>query len=670
MFSVYRTLSFRYLQRRWLRAILIVASIALGVGTLVATRALNATMYSASLASTNPMAGEVDFVISLGEQPVSLNLIAEIMGDASHPGIAGVKSVRGCIFKDVYLPAQKRKATLMGLDYSRTLEDLKGELGKTIDLHPSMEKVKNFVIMATVKQKVQDTLKWAKAWAADPNSKEYRNLGKLLTSLEVFPLPMADLLLPADLNLVRYAAGPIAEQNHYQPDFKKETDALIERLLKEPLLIKSGGLDDIQPNNAERSPLTIAEFVGALANPGGSSGVAAAELAALMKSQFRQQKNAEILATSVGLSTMGPFPVAAAWASLTDDPRLRQQFPSADDLDRFREQLEQEKAIACVRFTKATLRKELEASYHPPPAIIGKALDDELPKLDFDADQSNMDINNLTLVVQKSQYEKKEFKLLRVGYLEASDAWAALGGYTILLDLSEAAHILDMQEGEVSRLDVKLEPGANLVQVRAELEKRVGERANVRTPDEQNQTLHNAMSGMQTGFSLCGVAALVVGVFLVYNSLSVSVAERRHEIGILLAVGATRWQVRGLFAGEAAILGLTGSLLGIPLGLGLAKIGLAPMRKILSEIFKTLHTREVEISPMLMLLAVLAGLTTFGRRRPDPRLASFAGETRRGRAPHPQDADPAPSCSPDRDQRFHGSRRNRPDPVVPGQSNT
>ena len=37
-----------------------------------------------------------------------------------------------------------------------------------------------------------------------------------------------------------------------------------------------------------------------------------------------------------------------------------------------------------------------------------------------------------------------------------------------------------------------------------------------------------------------GVAALIVGMFLVYNSLSVSVAERRHEIGILLALGATR----------------------------------------------------------------------------------------------------------------------------------
>ena len=55
MLAVYRTLSVRYLSRRWFRALLIVASIALGVATLVATQALNETMTKATLARVNPM---------------------------------------------------------------------------------------------------------------------------------------------------------------------------------------------------------------------------------------------------------------------------------------------------------------------------------------------------------------------------------------------------------------------------------------------------------------------------------------------------------------------------------------------------------------------------------------------------------------------------------------
>ena len=49
MFSVYTTLSLRHLRRHWVRAVLIVASIALGVGTLVATHSLNQTMGRAAV---------------------------------------------------------------------------------------------------------------------------------------------------------------------------------------------------------------------------------------------------------------------------------------------------------------------------------------------------------------------------------------------------------------------------------------------------------------------------------------------------------------------------------------------------------------------------------------------------------------------------------------------
>src|SRR5205823_7323956 len=144
-----------------------------------------------------------------------------------------------------------------------------------------------------------------------------------------------------------------------------------------------------------------------------------------------------------------------------------------------------------------------------------------------------------------------------------------------------------------------VEPAADRQKVRKDIDKVLARRAEVRTPEEQNQSLQSVMAGMQSGFSLCGVAALVVGLFLVYNSLSVSVAERRHEIGILLSVGATRDQVRRLFAGEAVVLGLAGSLLGIPLGVGLAQLGLAPMQDILNDIFFSLSARQVEVSTSL-----------------------------------------------------------------------
>ena len=78
MFSVFRTLSLRYLSRRWFRALLIVASIALGVATLIATQALNTTMSQAALTAANPLAGIADLMVSNDELPLSGELVDAI----------------------------------------------------------------------------------------------------------------------------------------------------------------------------------------------------------------------------------------------------------------------------------------------------------------------------------------------------------------------------------------------------------------------------------------------------------------------------------------------------------------------------------------------------------------------------------------------------------------
>ncbi len=231
-----------------------------------------------------------------------------------------------------------------------------------------------------------------------------------------------------------------------------------------------------------------------------------------------------------------------------------------------------------------------------PPVIVGKELDADLP--------ADMHV----LKVQKNSLSKIH-QIARVGHVEARGEAAALGGYVLILDLQAAGEVLDMPE-KVNRLDIVLAPKSDRQQVRKDIEKVLARRADVRTPEEQNQSLQSVMAGMQTGFSLCGMAALVVGLFLVFNSLSVSVAERRHEIGILLSLGATRGQVRRLFAGEAIFLGLIGSLLGIPLGIGLAWLGLAPMQEILKDIFFSLEARQVDVSYTLIVVALLIGTLT------------------------------------------------------------
>ena len=51
--------------------------------------------------------------------------------------------------------------------------------------------------------------------------------------------------------------------------------------------------------------------------------------------------------------------------------------------------------------------------------------------------------------------------------------------------------------------------------------------------------------------------ALFIGMFIIYNSFAIAVTQRRSEIGILRALGATRGQIRTLFLGESAVTGLS-----------------------------------------------------------------------------------------------------------------
>jgi putative ABC transport system permease protein len=202
--------------------------------------------------------------------------------------------------------------------------------------------------------------------------------------------------------------------------------------------------------------------------------------------------------------------------------------------------------------------------------------------------------------------------LTRLGVVRARGPAASLGGNALYLRLDDAARVLD-RPGLVSRIDLALEPGADRGHVERLVKETVGRRAEVRTPEAERDVTEDLMAGIKLAFNLGGVCALVVGLFLVYNALSVSVAERRHDIGILRAVGATRGQVAGLFAAEAGLLGLLGALLGVPFGWGLAALALGPLhlQETLGELYVPLETGPLPpLGADTVLVAVGAGVAT------------------------------------------------------------
>ena len=206
-------------------------------------------------------------------------------------------------------------------------------------------------------------------------------------------------------------------------------------------------------------------------------------------------------------------------------------------------------------------------------------------------------------------------KVTSLGTVRLQGQAKGLEDEAVFADVRTASSIIYPQKPKpyATQLNLKLAPGADKEQVRKEVEqflKDQNEPGQVQTVEANEEMTSDVTAGLELGFSVGGYLALMVGLFLVYNALSVSVAERRHDIGVLRSVGATRRQIAGLFVGEAALLGLAGSLLGLPLGYGLAWLALGPMQQVLSEVFVKLPETTVSVSRPVMLLAVGAGVAT------------------------------------------------------------
>jgi len=105
--------------------------------------------------------------------------------------------------------------------------------------------------------------------------------------------------------------------------------------------------------------------------------------------------------------------------------------------------------------------------------------------------------------------------------------------------------------------------------------------------------------------------ALFIGMFLIYNTFQIAVAQRRPEIGILRALGATRRQIRIIFLGESAAAGLAGSSVGLLLGLAFARAMSGYIGGLLGEIYGfEQKTDQIHASPTLMGMAVALGIFT------------------------------------------------------------
>jgi putative ABC transport system permease protein len=152
---------------------------------------------------------------------------------------------------------------------------------------------------------------------------------------------------------------------------------------------------------------------------------------------------------------------------------------------------------------------------------------------------------------------------------------SSLGGATMsVFTLPTAEQIFDKQ-GRFDSIQIAAKPGVSPQQLVAQIRPLLPPSAQVRTGQAQAQKSTDNTNGFLNIFKdfllAFGGVALFVGSFVIANTLSITIAQRTRELATLRTLGATRRQVLRSVLLEAFVIGLLASIVGLFLGLGLAK---------------------------------------------------------------------------------------------------
>jgi len=174
----------------------------------------------------------------------------------------------------------------------------------------------------------------------------------------------------------------------------------------------------------------------------------------------------------------------------------------------------------------------------------------------------------------------------------------------VIADISVAQQWLGMS-GRLSRIDVRLDDDSEQTVDTFRAALPAGNE--LLSAAGRTRTTLEMSDAFMTNLKAMSLLALLVGIFLIYNSVAFAVLQRRDLIGTLRALGVTRRQTFGLILGEAAVIGAGGAALGLIAGTWLAQQLLALVTRTLSDHYFVVDVTHVTFDSVSVTRGLLAG---------------------------------------------------------------
>jgi putative ABC transport system permease protein len=207
----------------------------------------------------------------------------------------------------------------------------------------------------------------------------------------------------------------------------------------------------------------------------------------------------------------------------------------------------------------------------------------------------------------------------------------SFGGTSVVLLVPQQAQYVAGEQGAYDGINVAASPGVSPGELAARVRAALPATLTVRTGSQEaaNQTseLEETLGFLRTFLLIFAYVALVVGAFIIFNTFSITVAQRTREFGLLRTLGASRAQIMGAVVEEGLLLGVAGATIGLSGG-----IGVVPALDGLFKAFgadlpdngTVLETRTIVVSLLVGVgVTVLAGLAPALRATRVPPIAAM-----------------------------------------------
>ena len=177
----------------------------------------------------------------------------------------------------------------------------------------------------------------------------------------------------------------------------------------------------------------------------------------------------------------------------------------------------------------------------------------------------------------------------------------------ILTDISTAQELLD-KKGIIDRIDLILPD--NVPQIIEKVSSFLPLSVKVTSVEGRATGLNQLTGAFQTNLTALSFLAMLVGMFLIYNTMTFSIVQRRSLFGIYRCIGVTRREIFAMILLEAAVVGAIGGVLGLIVGIGLGQFTIRMVSQTVNDLYFTTTINSTGISYASLIKGFSLGMIT------------------------------------------------------------